>query len=114
MASPFLGDSSVGIPQPSITTRRPQQHHDQPSQLEIYQDVAGDERVVWATGRTQAGLVVGSHDVYGGLIDFGFGGEDGVEIYFWTMKAARQGSQLRGRKKSQKMHDPAAPVDRTC
>ena len=62
MASPFLGDSSEGIPQPSITTRGPQQHHDQPSQLEIYQDVAGDERVVWATGRTQAGLVVGSHD----------------------------------------------------
>lgn len=63
IASPFLGDSSVGIPQPSITTRRPQQHHDQPPHLEVYQDVTGDERVVGTTGRTQAGLVVGSHIV---------------------------------------------------
>ena len=71
MASPFLGDCSEGMPQPSITTRRPQEHHNQPSELQVYQDVAGNEPVVWIAGRTQASLLVGRHGV----------GEEGVGMF---------------------------------
>jgi len=42
IASPFLGDSSDGMPQPSITTRWPNEHQNQPPKLQVHEDIASD------------------------------------------------------------------------
>lgn len=59
MASPSLGDSAEGTPQPSMTTVGAQDHQNQPGQFEVDKYKAGHEEIVGAGSGSFMGLSLG-------------------------------------------------------
>lgn len=60
MASPSLGESLEGIPQPSITTIHAQQHQYQPPHFHVDQDVGKCDEVLGAVLSTSSSSMLGT------------------------------------------------------